>query len=524
MEPGSDRRWGGTGRAVPRHQRASASKVALAAALAAALLAIGGPSARAERGDFPRPASLEPAVGFWTRIFATYSEHQVVVHDAWYLGKVYEVLDFRPWFADGEPATSEVEALRAAKIDEAKMRVSAILLRLHEGGSAAQGLTAEEQRIQALFRDVPGDDRYLAAAERIRTQAGLRERFAAGIAQQGRYLERMERIFATRGMPTELARLPLVESCFDVEAYSKVGAAGVWQFMPRTGRQYMRIDAAVDERRDPVRATEAAAEHLQGDYEALGAWPLAITAYNHGRGGVARGVAETGSTNIGEIVARYRGRAFGFASRNFYAEFLAALDVTSRAQEHYGAIPVLPPLEAIEVEVPRPVHLAEVARRVGVQRDDVVELNPALLPVVTRGGAPIPRGYVLRLPRSAGSGEAEIASALAAMGREQPERRLAVRAATSGRKTQVAGSRAKSSGKDAAKAQAAAATASKKPTQAVRVAKQGELTVHHVAPGQTLADIARRYGTTVALIQGLNNLRQPKALQAGQKLRVPRNT
>ena len=90
------------------------------------------------------------------------------------------------------------------------------------------------------------------------------------------------------GLPTELAALPHVESSFNTYAYSKVGAAGMWQFMRGTGRRFLRIDAAVDERLDPYRSTEAAASFLEQNYIVLGSWPLALTAYNHGAGGMKR--------------------------------------------------------------------------------------------------------------------------------------------------------------------------------------------------------------------------------------------
>src|SRR4029453_7063103 len=101
------------------------------------------------------------------------------------------------------------------------------------------------------------------------------------------------RIFRDEGLPVELTRLPLIESCFDVEAYSKVGAAGIWQFMPATGRLYMEVSSSVDERRDPIPPPRAAARYLSRSYERLGNWPLAITSYNHGPNGMARAIGDT---------------------------------------------------------------------------------------------------------------------------------------------------------------------------------------------------------------------------------------
>jgi peptidoglycan lytic transglycosylase D len=539
-------------------RQARAKKAARGLLLALLVVATVARAARAAEA-FPRPAPLKHAVEFWKKIFGTYSENQVVVHDAWYLGKTYEVLDFRSWVSDGEPMSGELLAMRNEKVGEAKERIRATLLHLHELGPDPSGLSAEEAKIQALFRDVPDSDKYLAAAERIRSQPGLREKFNAGVAQQSRYLDRMEQVFASRGMPRELARLPLVESCFNIDAYSKVGAAGVWQFMPATGRQYMRVNNAIDERRDPIRATRAAAEHLGGDYESLGSWPLAITAYNHGRGGVAHGVEEVGTMDIGEIATRYHGRAFGFASRNFYAEFLAILDLTSRAD-----LPSLPPLRMAEFELSRPMRLSEAARHVGASEEKLIELNPALMPVVTNDRVPIPRGYALWVPRGGSrpaepapvvvaaaddagkSAEAvEVAEAAAPSDSSEPTEQAAGSTASASnesdeqravergvetlrtRRTVVASSSSSRSSRSGGRESSrhSPSLLASRGAQATRVAKrEAPVVVHKVTPGQTLIDIARRYGTTVAMIQGLNNLRQPKNLQAGQRLRVPKTT
>jgi membrane-bound lytic murein transglycosylase D len=504
MKPGSFV----VGKAGAIHGRVRFTSLVLFAAVLCAVSLRFASSAAAAPSDFPRPAKLAPAVEFWKQIFATYSQHQVVVHDDWYLGKVYEVLDFRPWYSDGEPETAEMAELRRAKIAESKDRVRAILLRLHALGPDpdASLLSDEERRVQALFADVSGSDKYLTASERVRGQSGLRERFVRGVAEQSRYLARMQAILRTDGVPVELARLPLVESCFDVKAYSKVGAAGVWQFMPSTGRQYMRVANDVDERRDPIRATHAAARHLSSDYDALGTWPLAITAYNHGRGGIARAVRETGTNDIGDIATRYRGKAFGFASRNFYAEFLAVVEITENMERHLGEVPTLPPLQAVEVDIERPIHLAVAARRIGVSTDELIELNPALMSPVTDGRAMVPRGYVLRVPGSAADSPVQIASALRAAGTEEV-RTASASARPTTRTTSVAKA---SSGRAVAAAKQSTAKVTKVASRSTRPSAkvpEKQVVVHKVTAGQTLAAIARRYGTTVAMLQGMKSPR-----------------
>ncbi len=263
-----------------------------------------------------------------------------------------------------------------------------------------------------------------------------------------------------------------------MRAYSKVGAAGIWQFMPATGRLYMRVDDAVDERRDPIVATRAAARHLQRDYEVLGTWPLAISAYNHGRAGMARAVANVGTTDLVQIIQRYDGPAFKFASRNFYAEFLAALDVERHAERYFGTLQPQAPVRTDSVYVPKAVPLPTLARMAEVSPDALASLNPALAPDVAAGRRPVPSGYLLRVPDGvAAEVELRYANALAAE-RPQP--------------------------KPKAKATASASY--------VR---------HRVQRGQTLEGIALRYRTSVAAIKRHNRLGASARVRTGQSLIIP---
>jgi soluble lytic murein transglycosylase-like protein len=128
-----------------------------------------------------------------------------------------------------------------------------------------------------------------------------------------------------------------VESSFENRALSNAGAAGIWQFTRGTGRLYLSVNQRVDERLDPAKATRAAARLLHDNYLALGSWPLAITAYNHGRAGMLRAQTEVGS-EISRIIEDYRGPSFGYASMNFYSEFAAAVDVYSNYEQYFGQL------------------------------------------------------------------------------------------------------------------------------------------------------------------------------------------
>ena len=175
-------------------------------------------------------------------------------------------------------------------------------------------LTSEERRVQDLWEGRPGSSSLRAAADRVRVQQGLSDRFLEGYVRSGRWQDHIRDSLRESGVPEMLAALPHVESSYNPEARSYVGAAGLWQFTAGTGRRFMRIDGAVDERRDPYRSSEAAARLLRANYGELNSWPLAITGYNHGTGGMRRAMRAVGTDNIETVVRNYDGPAFGFAS------------------------------------------------------------------------------------------------------------------------------------------------------------------------------------------------------------------
>jgi membrane-bound lytic murein transglycosylase D len=323
---------------------------------------------------FPRPAVLEPQVRFWRAVFADYSKHQVLLHDTVDLDKVYKVLDFRPYVDQ----MNEVDLDQFEK-DETRAEMTRIretLWRLHQTGGSTAGLGPDEKRIVRLFRSDQSPDKFRAAMDQLRSQRGLQERFADGLAVGRTLYPEMERIFREHGLPVELTRMPLIESCFNLNANSKVGAAGIWQFMPSTGRRFLTVSSGVDERRDPIASSRAAARYLREMYDDLRSWPLAISGWNHGPDGLARAARELGTSDIGVIVRQYRGNSFGFASRNFYAEFLAALDVDHR----YGAGAGEAPRWREHQQLERATGLQQAAATVPAERPS----EPAIVPAAAR--------------------------------------------------------------------------------------------------------------------------------------------
>jgi membrane-bound lytic murein transglycosylase D len=344
--------------------------------------------AAASESQLPQPPQLAPAVHFWTRVYTEINTDAGFIHDQENLSVVYETVHFD---ADSGPRARE------RQIDAEKQRFHDILVRLGQGLAPA---SPEEQRVLSLWGTDGTPTRLALAADDVRFQLGQADRFRAGLIRAGVWEKNIAQVLAREGLPPELAALPHVESSFDPAAYSKVGAAGLWQFMRSTGRRFLRINGSVDERLDPFRATEAAAQLLSYDYQLLGSWPLAITAYNHGAEGMLRAREQLGTDDIVRIIREYHSPTFGFASRNYYASFLAALRVSQNPQQYFGSLPRQSEQQFGELRMPSPASVATVAGMVGVDRDTLQQLNPALRSSVWRGRRLIPAGYILRLPAS----------------------------------------------------------------------------------------------------------------------------
>jgi membrane-bound lytic murein transglycosylase D len=222
---------------------------------------------------------------------------------------------------------------------------------------------------------------------------------AAATAQV--HLPYMEEVFRRYGVPTKLTRLPFVESMFNLKAHSKVGASGIWQFMPKTARYFIYVNNLVDERNAPEKATKAAAQFLANNFQQLGTWPLAVTAYNHGVMGMANAVRKTNTRDIGAIINRYSSPSFRFASRNFYAEFLAAASTYDDLMRR-GKIPQPPEVpETSSIILKEPVSVAQLIQHTQLTVDMLRELNPCLLDTAFSHhiNKPLPSYYEIKVPR-----------------------------------------------------------------------------------------------------------------------------
>lgn len=416
---------------------------------------------QASAETFPRYPSLEPAVAFWTAVFGRQSEHTTVIHVAANPGVVLQRLDFEP----GLDNTVRRNRERAA-LAEMQQQLQA----LHRALQTGKTLSAVEQGLLARF-DNASPAQIAAAAKDLRTQRGVRERTERAMQVSGRYMPMMEETFTRHALPVQLTRLPFVESSFNIEAYSKVGAAGLWQFMPGTARRYLRLDDARDDRRDPWLSTDGAARHLRDDYALLGNWPLAVTAYNHGRYGLKRGLEQTGGKTLVDLIDRYEHRNFGFASKNFYAEFLAVKDIEADRTRYFPNITRSAPVEFVEITLGDYVPYSALKRLGNVDEALFVALNPGFTPAVRSDQLWVPKGSTIRVP-------VQQAPTFSAHYDALPD--------------------------------------------GLRHAAQREYWRHYKVPtGRALSQIARQHGVTVAAIQSANNLRNPNQIRAGQTLRIP---
>ena len=340
-------------------------------------------------GSFARPPTLEPDILFWTRVYTEVDTRGGLIHDSSSLGVVYEVLRF----PKGAGPRTQRRLVKAAK-----KRYKNILLALAKG--KREDLSDDQARVLALWPEGVSNKSLRAATRRLRFQLGQSDKFQAGLARSGIWEAHIREILSDMGLPVELVALPHVESSFNPKARSRVGAAGLWQFTRSTGRRFMRIDRSVDERMDPYLATVAAAKLLSHNYVATGTWPLAITSYNHGTAGMRRAARKIGTKDISRIVREYKSRRFGFASRNFYVAFLAAVEIHFNPDKYFNVIPrhSAPPTQL--VRVPDYVSIATLQQVLGIDRDVLREHNPALRPSVWRGAKYVPRGYELRIPAS----------------------------------------------------------------------------------------------------------------------------
>lgn len=405
---------------------------------------------------FPVFPAMQANITFWEKVYSDYDTNTVVLHDSEDLSIIYEELTL---LDENLPGAARINKKYKEKV---KNTYKTALQRLATGKTAK---TKTERKIVAIFSNKKSPKSYLKASENLRFQRGLRQRFEKGVITSGKYIAEIKKILRQYHLPTDLAYLPHVESSYNVHAYSRFGAAGIWQFTRTTGKEYLTINYILDERRDPIRATHAAAKYLGSNFKKLGSWPLAITAYNYGHHGMQRAQKEMGTYE--NIFKNYRKGHFKFSSRNFYSEFIAAMHVAKRLEQR-----LVGRLDKPEATFSFPltgfVELNALCNYFNIAKEEVHRLNMSLASPILRGEKYIPKGFKLRLPAT------------------RKTRELA---------------------------------AIFPPSLLKKTQKRSQF--HTVKKGDTAGKIARIHNISLKSLRKANNLNKHSLIYIGQKLRIP---
>lgn len=336
---------------------------------------------------FPVYPSIEPNIAFWKDVYSRYTSNQGIIHDTDNLAIVYEVIDL-------EPRTSRSARRRNLRhILKTKSRYAELLRKLAHHPNTRD---KEALRIKQKFDPGAKASDFLKAASQIRYQKGQKNYFRDGLVRSGRYMDEIRQIFKRHQLPLDLVYLPHVESSFNLNAYSKFGAAGIWQFTYRTGKRYMTVDYTVDQRWDPIYAADAAARLLKRNYQILESWPLALTAYNHGANAMRR--AKKAKGNYERIFLEYDGRRFRFASRNFYSSFIAARDIAKNYRSYFPGLELSQPLKTKTFPLKGFIAVKDLASHLKISPRKIRSFNRSLREPVFRDQKYIPKGFLLRLP------------------------------------------------------------------------------------------------------------------------------
>lgn len=366
------------------------------------------------------------------------------------------------------------------------------------------------------------------------------------LSRSSRYMPKMKEILRKNALPEDLVYISLIESGFSPTAHSWANAVGYWQFIRGTGKRYgLHIDPLVDERRDFLRSTEAAAGYYKDLYSLFGSWYLAIASYNVGEGKVKRAVVRHYTRDFWVLA---RKRALPKETIHYVPKYLAARMI-AKHPERFGftGIDYLPPLDWEEIKVEHSVDLKKLAQEIGADEAEVLGLNPSF----SKGVAPLYSGThnILRVPRGYSAKATEVAAnckvsenfiAQAASSgyfwykvkRGDTIHRIAkrfkvgvstLREINSLRSTRMyKGRRLKIPETGYQVARSTSHPLDKPETQSV--AQQENLrpeTSHKVKRGETLNKIAKKYGVTVADLITANNFKSKRSLKRGMVLTIP---
>lgn len=354
---------------------------------------------------FSCPVSLMPRVAFWIEVFSRWDTNTAVFHDKENPQRVYSTVNRSEGCRRSRKGDS---------IYNERRRLKKQLESLARKQNKNQDLTQSELFLQSLFVGESSSE-IKAAANRVRCQSGNQDRMREALAQFVRYQPTILAALEAQNLTPELQYLPFVESAFNPEALSHVGAAGLWQIMPSTGRTLgLTVDAKIDERYDPTLATYAAALYFRKSVDTLSGTafenghsvtakdlnPFVITSYNYGVRGMQRAIKQVG-LDYERLLVEYKSPSFQTAVKNFYASFLAARHVAKNSTRFFGDITAYNSGgdAFTTVNLARATSAKRLANSLEIQLSVLKRLNPALKRVIWDHKALIPKGYALRLPK-----------------------------------------------------------------------------------------------------------------------------
>ena len=360
----------------------------------------------------------------------------------------------------------------------------------------------------------------------------LKSHFSQWLARSSRYIGMMKDIFRENYMPEDLVFLALIESGFNPKAYSWANASGPWQFIRGTGKKYgLKIDWWVDERRDPVKSTKAAAAYLKDLHGMFGSWPLAMASYNAGEGNVARAVNRNRTLDFWELT---KTRSLPSETKDYVPKFIAARAIAQNpGQFGFGDLSYEPPFEFDEVVVDSPTNLNVVAQCTEVNVDVIKELNPELM----RGCTPPnrPDGYTLRIPKGrkdefmknyANLDDKDKAGFIVYIARRNETISSIARTNHLSASTlaQINNMKAKTrlrAGQSITipASEIIASSFADEPAHSRRHSARGT-GYYKVRQGDTIAKVARRHGMSATRLARLNGIGRHSRLSAGQRIRV----
>jgi membrane-bound lytic murein transglycosylase D len=355
-------------------------------------------SSAAHAETFDKPEAIVANVAFWKNVYGVWSTDDIVFHDEDDLGIVYRVVRVPKRGQNDEQGRTraEVVALARSELGDAL----AVLEKTQPADDTA--LEGVQKEVFHQLKGIARPDKYRRGST-MRVQNGIHEKFTQAYINSGLYEGFIRQKLREADLPEELIAIAFVESMFILGARSGVGAAGIWQFMSYTGKEYMHVNDVVDERWDPMLATEAAVKYLQSSKRDCYTWPLAVTSYNYGRGGVRKLAKDANSTDFNVIFhAPNAPKRFGFSARNYYASFLAVLEVLAEADTLLAGVTKKDPWRYDVVRTPFAVLAPQLVATGHVSSTDLDALNPALRDEALSGAIPLPHGMSLRVPVGAG--------------------------------------------------------------------------------------------------------------------------